>query len=172
MSWSVNNFRKQGYFYLDTREWCGNGDLLFNLCRMIIETNDHSEWANEALSEVYYCLETRIRWPDDMAKYVTTTNHKQTDITRDPYILFYCACIHAKTRVWIEWIKPPCNLYRPKMWAWRRYLINPTTHNGAMWLFWRYFSPTSKKEYVQVLNRYMDWAVEKVNADVVCKIEK
>jgi len=162
MSWDKSNYHKQGYFYIDDKPWTGEGDLLYNTCRMIIETNDTSEWAWKALSEVFYCLEMRIRWPDYMDEYITATNKKQKDVSRDPYLLFYCACLHLGCRIWINWLKPPMKLYRPKMWSWRRYLINQTKTNLRIYKFWKAVSPTSKQEYVQVLNRYMDWAITKI----------
>ena len=152
MSWDKNDYIKVGYFYFAPGH--GNGDLLYNTCRKIIETNDKSDWARWSLVKVCCCLSMRIRWPDSMSEKITTTTHTQGQITRDPYILFYACCVYLGRNILIKRLKPPLKLYTPAVWSWRRYLINPTWCNKRVWLLWEWVSPTGKKEFAQVLKRY------------------
>jgi len=160
MPWDVSNFEKHGYFYLDLSS--GNGDLLFNTCRVIIETKDNSDWAYRSLIECIDCLDKRKRWPNYMSPMITTTNHTQKQMSRDPYIMAYCCAVWLGVDVYVA---IPLHLYRPSVWSWRRYLI--TGKGKRMYEFWEVLSIKlsfhvrkwkfyrGMPEYARVLSRYM-----------------
>ena len=76
MSWDGTNKVKEGYFYRGPeRGWelekygfypRGLGDLLYNTYRMIVETNDKSDWAVKAFLKCTDLLREGKRWPDYM----------------------------------------------------------------------------------------------------------
>lgn len=156
MSWSKTNFVKRWIFYLDKRPTQGNGDLLYNTFRMIIATEDKSEWAYRAFEACFDCLAHGERWPDSMSVFVTTTNHRQDQLTRDPFILGYACAVYLDRKQFIESVPIPWYLYRPEVWAWRRALLGKRN----CYPFWRWLTPHKRHEYVKALDRYMNWAYE------------
>jgi hypothetical protein len=157
--WRKENFEAVGFFYLDIREDQGNGDLLYNTFRVIIETDDHSPWAYKALERCFDCLVWGIRWPDDMAQYIKVDPVKQYLITRDPWILGYCCAVHLERIQFISASPPQWWLYRPKVWEWRKQLIG----DKNCYVFWRKVNSIFKKDYVKDLDEWMRWAVDKTH---------
>jgi len=161
--WSKDNFVKHGYFYIDPNS--GNGDLIYNTCRMIVETRDNSPWALDALDVCRWCLTYRIRWPNKISRLITSTTHTQEDITRDPYIAYHTALFvfHDLNPVFGEpedydFIMPPWYLWRPNVWGWIRYL-----KKGGRWHYFWYRTGTwikPRKQYVKDLDRLMELAIQ------------
>ena len=165
--WSKDDYIKHGYFYIAPGH--GNGDLLYNTLRMIIETNDKSDWARTAFLEVFMCLLEGLRWPDSMEHIINTKRHTQYDMTHDPWIMFYACAVHLDI-TWVIEYKPPFKLYRPTLWAMRRYLHNQTKFNR-----WRYqvmqtierwvvnnILSEGNREFQAVLMNYMEWTVREL----------
>lgn len=134
---------KDGFFWM--MRGAGNGDVIYNTCSEIIDRHDRSAWAEEA---VLYCgdlLLQRKRWPDRMIwegreakgwiryywskmwKYFGVIDHHkrrpQKDVTRDPFIAFYCAVQFLGMPELIESVTIPLRLQRPKINKWRKKLI-------------------------------------------------
>ena len=119
-------------------------DLIYVTMRKIIDEDDHSEWAYEALEKCADLLVNGIRYPDEyrpanmaknrideavskvMYKLGITKYQKygpNCKLTRDPYIYFYAACVMLDRKQFISAVKIPWYLYRPNTWRWRKYLI-------------------------------------------------
>lgn len=86
----------------------------------------------------------------------TVLYRPQGHMTRDPYISYYRTAMVLGMDWWIEKIKIPWYLYRPTVWAWRRFLIT-----GSRWSYWWYdtFRCKGRKEYVNILANMMEEAV-------------
>lgn len=110
----------------------GNGDLLYNTARAIIEGDCTDRSAHYSIVEIFKCLSEGKRWPDDMSQYITTTNHKQTDITKDPWIMAYCCAVYLgrKDLIW---------KYGP-----------PYTKVGDKWKRWSYFNWIERQWYISL----------------------
>jgi len=117
----------------------GNGDFAFNSCRDIIRRNDKSNVAHEVLEEVFIFLTKGLRWPNWADHMITTTNHKQTDMTKDPWIMAYCCAIHLGRYDLIEKYPPP------------------TEPVGDKWARWSYFNRIDMIWYNSLLGRHGYW---------------
>ena len=135
----------------------GNGDLLYNTCREIIDRGDKDEWSHKALEEVFKSLDKGERWPDYMDQYITPTD--QYRMTQDPWLLAYCCCIHLDRRDLIEKHKPSLKVFNlPDKWAWRRALLG----KWNMYWLWRIVTPHRLlQHFVYVFYGYMDEAYKK-----------
>jgi hypothetical protein len=157
MAWG-DELKQEGYFYLDQRESRGNGDLLYNTFRKIIDTNDQSEWAWIAFQKCYECLKKGQRWPDSLSDRITTTNHEQYDMTQDPWILGYCCAVSLDVADMIKEARPPRFFWLPDKNAWRRALLGKRN----LYWFWRRVARIIPKQgYVQEFYDYMEAAYEK-----------
>ena len=179
----MSTFYKDGYFWrTHSPDWelekygfrpNGCGDLIFNTCAKIIDDNDQSIWAADAIVGCSWLLRHRMRWPDYMngndAKnrlqwwrskllfklYIrkTVMYRPQNVMTRDPYIAFYT--LIADNPDWINETSIPWPLFNPGVWTWRRYLIT----GKGLWLYYFLTLNYPKQDYVKRLRRYMDMAV-------------
>ena len=161
----------------------GLGDLIFNTCNQILRRKDRSVWAYSALQQCGDLLLERKRWPDRMDPgYLSADSwlewkisiwrweqglenthlyRPQNHMTRDPFIAYYTLAVFLDRIQFIEVVKIPFYLYRPNVWAWRKYLISPNEWS----LFW-YKTGTGKnhqKKYVQRLDELMAMGVEMKN---------
>jgi len=144
---------KKGFFYVAPGK--GNGDLIYNTCRKIIDDYDRSSWAYGALASVFDCLNKGIRWPDRFDDYIVTANHKQTDMTQDPWIMAYCLAIHLNRKQYIENFKPGILFWLPDKWSWRRSLLDKPN----FYRVWRAIARLIPKQwFVQTLYDYMERA--------------
>jgi hypothetical protein len=121
----------------------GMGDLWYNLFRMIILTDDKSEWAVLAFYHAAQWMKLGKRWPDwfnneHIAKnrldwtwcnilwklgLRPTKKHRwQTRITRDPWIMMYCCAIHLGKLEYLK-LRPQWWLYNVTLWEWRKELL-------------------------------------------------
>lgn len=159
----------------------GLGDLIFNTCSRIIDTKEITTWSEQALMECGCLLEDRKRWPDYfhpgehsannwfqwkwsmlLYKLEIRRNHMyrpQNNMTRDPYIAFYAA-IEMHPNVF-SCVKIPWWLYRPSVFAWRKYLLKGYKwslfiHKAGRWINGLF----PQKEYVIRLTEYMDKAIK------------
>ena len=133
----------------------GNGDLLYNTCREIIDRADPDDyWAHSSLEGVFECLEKGLRWPDYMSNMITPTD--QHRMTQDPWILAYCCAIHLDRIDLIEKYKPSLRIFNlPDKWAWRRALLGKPN----MYWLWRRITPYNwLQDFVYVFYGYMDRA--------------
>jgi len=155
-NWPRYPLGKEGYFYIAPGK--GNGDLLYNTCRMIIETNDKSQWAVDSLVDVFDCLIIGIRWPDDMAEHIHTITHRQDEMTQDPWIMAYACAVHLNMMMFVEAIKPSVFFWLPDKWAWRRALLGKRN----LYRVWRIITRLIPKQwFVETLYYYMEWAYQK-----------
>ena len=155
-AWDTDRFYKHDYFYLDRGS--GNGDLIYNTCKMILFTKEKSWWSYEALELCADTLRRGKRWPDYLAERITTTNHRQGELSRDPFILFYCLCIFLDRKQFIGATPIPMKLFRPRIWQWRRALQGKP--NIFEW--WCMRDPANKKkDYVKSLEYFIQWAWRK-----------
>jgi hypothetical protein len=143
----------------------GNGDLLYNTCREIIDKDMHDEWAHNALEEVFKCLEKGVRWPDYMIPYITVATgmgDRQFDMTQDPWLLAYACAIHLDRRDLIEKYKPEKGIFNfTDKWAYRNALLGKRNLYGL----WRVITPhIIFQKFVYVFYGYMDQAYKKRGA--------
>lgn len=169
-------YKKNGLYIHNAHQWqvdkydqdvMSKGDCIYNTCRKIIDEQDRSEWAYNALEICADLLKQNKRWPDWMNHERDTKNRiewwwskllwnldliktqkyrPQSSLTRDPFIYFYTACVVLDRKEWIEDVEIPWWLYRPNTWRWRKYLI---TGKGY------------KKDYVILLDYYRALAAKK-----------
>lgn len=152
-AWSAVERYKDGLFYMGPG---GNGDLLYNTARKILETDDKSEWAYDSLEAVFNSLDKGKRWPDDMSEKITTTNHKQTDMTQDPWIMAYCCAVHLDRYDMIKMYKPGIKTFNlPDKWAWRRALLGKS---NMYWLYRRITPYGLLQDFVYVFYGFMERA--------------
>lgn len=152
--WSIN------IYGFDSLEKC---DQIYITCRKIIDDNDKSEWAYEALEIMADLLRQRKRWPDalnhihDSGNFIeaklTGRYRSQHNMTRDPYILFYALCVHLDRRQFIEAVPIPWWLYSRRTWVWRKALINKEYFQKYVRLE-RKAIHSHKKEYTRQLVYY------------------
>ena len=151
------------------------GDIIHHTLRKIIEDNDKSNWAIDAWFECAILLFDDKRWPDRMEAYIPRTQkwrswpiirlmyfegkgdyRTQTSITFDPWVLLYACAIHlGRDLMYLP--KPQWWLYRPTRFSWIRKLKGKPN----LYRFWKWISPTSKKQYVIDLNKFMEQALKK-----------
>ncbi len=162
---NMNDFTKDGYLWIYAKS-TGPGDVFYNTLSRIIDMEDKSDWAHHALRYIAYHLMQWERWPDWMnddkdAKtrigyYLgrwlnkilrkfgisrTFPERPQHDMTRDPYIAFYCAAVWLEEEHYIEKVKPPWYNWRRETWMERKKLLK-----------------NNKPEWIQRLDYYRDKA--------------
>jgi hypothetical protein len=145
-------------FYISIGD--GNGDLLYNTCREIIDRGDTDYWSHMALEEVFKCLERGVRWPNYMVEYIpAAVGRRQNSMTQDPWLLAYCCAVHLDRIDLIERYKPSVLLFNlPDKWAWRRALLGKPN----MYWLWRIVTPHRWLQgFVYVFYGYMDEAYKK-----------
>ena len=84
------------------------------------------------------------------------------DMTRDPYIYYWAACVILKSRFYKEYLAlttAPWYLYSPTVWSWRKYLINGK--GGFLYKLSIGFN-FQKRDYVERMADYMKLAFDKV----------
>jgi hypothetical protein len=105
----------------------GNGDLLYNTVRAIIERKEFDMWDSRwaiphlIISEIFLTLDTGKRWPNHMSEYITANKHKQTDPTKDPWIMAYCCAVHLNRYDLIEKYPPPTKPVKTVSKKWRKW---------------------------------------------------
>jgi len=150
---SKNIYKKEGLFYRgEERQWeedlygffpRGMGDLQSNTLNKIWETRDRSKWAYQSLEACINLLLENKRWPDEWNDEHIAKNwfhqkwsellkkvfpkriekyRPQTSMTRDPWIYMYATAVMLNMKSPIHF-RMPWHLYRPKIWAWRTYLL-------------------------------------------------
>jgi len=133
----------------------GNGDLLYNTCREILDRKDTDEWAHRALEQVFTCLDLGMRWTVQMNDMIFLGEERRLDMTQDPWILAYCCAVHLNRKDLIEQHKPNFFMFLPDKWAWRRALLSKP---NLYWL-WRKLTPHNQlQDFVYVFYGYMDKA--------------
>lgn len=133
----------------------GNGDLLYNTCREIIDRDDQDEWAHKSLEKVFICLDLGIRWTVQMNDMIFLGEERRLDMTQDPWLLAYCCAVHLGRQDLIELYKPNFWMFLPDKWAWRRSLLGKS---NSYWL-WRKITPYRwMQHFVYVFYGYMDIA--------------
>ncbi len=118
--------RINNLIYAPSRRRNGKGDVLIRSVEYALANNDH-----DVLKEVYLNLKAGRRWPITMDLDDDRENYRSVfKVTRDPIILFLCAC-KIMGREDLMDIKFPWDVWRPHTSAWRHYLI---TGKGK-WLY-------------------------------------
>ena len=163
--------KENGWYRSQEKDWelelygffpKGLGDLIYNNLREIIESDDKSKWAYKVFDKCIVLLIQGKRWPDELdpKKIKGKKSYRsQRSMTRDPWVLFYAACIHLDKREFIH-LKPNLRFWqwRPELWALRKALIGEKN----AYLFWKRTNSIFKKpDYVQVLDQYMTWCYER-----------
>ncbi len=139
----------------------GIGDCIFNTCNKIIEDNDTSEWAIYSIHRCGILLAQRKRWPDELHPLQAATNwfdwkfsawmfrhgkidqrlyRPQGNQTRDGYIAYFAVCAMFGYTELIKDVTVPLHLYRPNLWAWRKYLITGKEKYKRRYYFWEWFN--------------------------------
>jgi hypothetical protein len=156
----------------------GLGDLIFNNLQKIIEDDDKSDWARQIFDECTVLLMQNKRWPDEMNpsrmckskacsaynktkfqvaklfnKDVKLKYRWQKDMTRDPWVIYYAACVHFDEREFIQ-LKPPWWLWRPTLWALRKAMLGKRNN----YTFWEQgFKLFKQKDFVANLEKWRRW---------------
>lgn len=163
--WSINQYRQ------DSLE---KGDMIYITMRKIIDDNDRSEWAYNALEICGELLYDKKRWPDSLNSFLDATTwieckrsecdyklgishtklyRPQTEMTRDPYTLFYAACVALDRMQFVEVVSLPIHLWRPVFGAWKYYLLTGRGKRLYEWLELIQMK-SHKKEYTRQLVHY------------------
>ena len=163
------------------------GDIIYNTMRKIVDDDDRSVWAVNALKITRDLLKQGKRWPDSLRHYYDARNfigwkwsvfvcwqeklllggdwivveeyRPQGNITRDPYIYFFMACVTLDKKHMIYNVNIPWYLFSPATWGWVYYL---KTGRGLS-LYEIFEKPVNKRDYVKRLEHYRRMAVEKIN---------
>ena len=161
--------KKNGWYRSPKKDWElekygfypeGLGDLIFNNLYKIVAEEDHSEWAQKVFDKCVLLLIQGKRWPDEMNPPVVEGKkpyRSQFSMTRDPWFVFYAACIHFDRREYI-YLKPPSRLYRPELWELRKALLGK---RNCFMFFSKLSSIFPVQDYVKVLDEYALWCYEK-----------
>lgn len=155
----------------------GKGDIIYNTCKKIIDDNDLSDWAYDALEIVTDLLIKGKRWPDEFNSFLDARSwvqyqlsyirfriiylfkkpypvfrlyRTQRSMTRDPIILQACLAVHLNAIQFIEVVKPPIRLFRLNTWLWRKSLITGK-RSKVYELLER---SNNKRDYVQLMKHY------------------
>lgn len=145
-------------FYISPGD--GNGDLLYNTCREIIDRNEQGIWPNHSIEFVFLCLSEGMRWPDYMVEHIPAAQWRdQYDMTQDPWIMAYCCAVHLNRIDLIQRYKPSVKIFNlPDKWAWRRALLG----KWNTWWIWRRIIPFNwLQNFVYVFYGYMEKAYGK-----------
>ena len=133
---------KDGFFYRKqggARDGCE--DLVFNTCKRIVDTEDHSDWAKASVMSCSALLSIGRRWPIRMdvegqaPNWIIWRLHKllgikkykyrsADDLTRDPWRLLYTAAVMHNRYDIIRDTPIPIRLYSHTTWKRRRTLLN------------------------------------------------
>ena len=133
----------------------GNGDLLYNTCREIIDRDENDEWSHLALELIFFCLDLGVRWTVQMRDMITLGEKRRLNMTQDPWLLAYCCAVHLDRKDLIKKYKPNFFMFLPDKWAWRRALLGKF---NLYWL-WRRITPHNwMQHFVYVFYGYMDRA--------------
>jgi len=135
MEKAITQFTRIGNFICGTC-WRGNiakGDGVFNTVQFAMFTRDYA-----LLAEGKRLLIRRRRWPVSLDEPNGVEHRNPKGVTRDPYVMFYCACVEMDRVEWIKEVKPPVFtpdgiIWRPNFVAFRRYLIDPTPRRKKHW---------------------------------------
>lgn len=143
----------------------GLSDLIYNNLRKIIEDGDKSVWAYKVFDQCTVLLINGKRWPDDLNPPKIYTDSKkyrrQKSITRDPWVLYYAACIHLNKREFIA-LKPQWRLYRPNLWELRKALLGKK-NSYRLWRLMNNFIAKffPRKDFVVILEKYRNWSYDR-----------
>lgn len=166
-----NNITKEGLFKHDTGLYLAHApdwsnkmycqdvlekwDCIYITCRRLIDENDKSAWAYNALGVCADLLLEGRRWPTDLDHVNDYLYGSPFKLTRDPYALFYALAVHLDRLQFIEVVKIPLRLrfYVPVYWAWRRYLLTGKGKKIYEWLELIQMK-SHKKEYTRQLVHY------------------
>lgn len=153
----------------------GIGDVWYNTLRMIILTDDKSDWAERALFNALSYMKEGKRWGDEFQadhkdhiaknridwefskllyklKLRSTKKYRpQKGMTRDPWIMLYCCAIHLFGQI-KGLPKPQWWLYRPTVWEWHKALLG----RKNLYCLLRLYKPRKRPDFVHVLDEYMD----------------
>jgi len=135
----------------------GNGDLLYNTSREIIDKNYTGPKMEHSLEMVFVCLSWGQRWPNYMKEHIAPGLHdQQFRMTQDPWLMAYCCAVHLDRIDLIERYKPSVKIFNlPDKWAWRRALLNKRN----TWWLWRRIIPFNwLQHFVYVFYGYMEKA--------------
>jgi len=159
----------------------GLGDLIFNTMDKIVRDKDTSEWAHKSFKACKVLLIQRKRWPysmnnDRIAKnvlgqrgsellhrvlpkrYPLIKYRSQRSMTRDPWIAMYAAGLMLGYKSHLK-AKIPFDLYRPKVWAWRRIMLGKC----SLYNIWcKIPSKKEKLDYVKRLDELIEYSYNKV----------
>jgi len=176
----ISNLYKEDGWYRDIdHNWIlekygfqskGRGDLIYNNLRKIIETNDKSKWAYNVFDKCTVLLIQGKRWPDSMEPPKVDKKYDkfraQNNMSRDPWVMYYAACIYLDKREFIN-LKPPKIargrlMYRPNLWELRKALLGKKNK----YVFWRSVNDainalSPKKEFVEILEKYRNWSYDR-----------
>ena len=155
----------------------GLSDIIFNTCNKIIEDDDESDWAYDALCICMDLLMDGKRWPNPNPEQAAKTRleHRwsrllfrlgkktvkyrpQHSETRDGYIAWATLCVKLNATELIEDVVPPWYLYTPSFWNWWKYLITGKSKHKFGYVIWEFFG-LSAKDYVQRLDKLKRLAV-------------
>lgn len=139
-------------FYISPGD--GNGDLLYNTCREIIDRDENDPWTHLALEEVFMTLVMGVRWPVRMNRHITLGEARRLEMTQDPWLLAYCCAVHLNRIDLIEDYKPKFGIFKfPDKRAWRRSLLGKPN----LYWFWRRVIPFRfAQDFVYVFYGYME----------------
>jgi hypothetical protein len=118
-------FNQDGFILSNTGDpWRGKGDLAFRSAHYAMVKKDYLML--ERLADLL--MKPARRWPTTMdhrdgPKYEHRKAEGFRSMTRDPYIIFYAACVEMDRKQFIEVVKPPWYIFSPSFNLWRRYLI-------------------------------------------------
>ena len=133
---------------------------------------DANNWFQWRWSQLKFKLGIKTGWwiwNDELGEYElkmlkTVMYRPQNNITRDPHIAWITLTVLLKGELaagCIEDIKIPWYLYRPGIWAWRKYLITGDLKYGKRYVFWDRFDRKVTPGYVSRLDKYMTMAIAK-----------
>ena len=150
-------FKKAGVILETGPNGDHKGDCIFRTAHFAMTKNDYL-----LLFSCHDLLLTRRRWPVELDD-PSGQEHRKKDglgsMTRDPYIMFYAACVMMNKHHFIDTIKPPWYIYRPHFTAWRRYLRTGRPRYKKRYEFWArlgliLFTPPA---YAVYLDAWMAW---------------
>ena len=166
-----NFFRKAGVILEESPAWeieqrgiatDGKGDCIFRTAHFAMTRDDLGLFLSCADLLLF-----RRRWPKELddprgRKYEHRKIQGLGSMTRDPYIMFYSACVMLKNIWWIEQIRPPWYIWRPHLTAWRRYLITGSQKHKRRYEFWMKLSLSlfTPPAYAIYLDAWMAWIAD------------
>lgn len=173
-SWTEIHFRHDSM---------NKGDIIYITCRYIIETNDTSDWALDALEVCFLLLQEELRWPHEMSHENDAKNNlvykvdlfrwkiwyafnkpkpghrlyrPQGSITRDPYIYFFTAAAMLEQWHYIQYTEIPKYLtfYSTPTRKWAKYMKSGLEVDYQAYTKAEFKGGDSQKDYVKLLNYY------------------